>query len=110
MKHLFLAVLAALWLAYTAHADERHHTPTQVAAVSQAAPMNEGEVRKIDKSANKITIKHGPLAKLDMPAMTMVFQVKDPTMLERVKAGDKIKFDVEKVGATYIVTKIEAAQ
>jgi Cu/Ag efflux protein CusF len=64
-------------------------------------------VRKVDKSAKKITIKHGPLANLDMPAMTMVFQVKDPAMLEQVKAGDKVKFEAEKIGAAYTVTRIE---
>lgn len=64
----------------------------------------------MDKDAKKITIKHGPLAKLDMPAMTMVFQVKDPAMLDQVEAGDKIKFDAEKVGSTFTVTKIEPAR
>jgi Cu(I)/Ag(I) efflux system protein CusF len=67
-------------------------------------------VRKVDKDAKKITIKHGPLANLDMPPMTMVFQVKDPAMLEQVKAGDKIKFQAEKVGGAYTVTKIEPAK
>ena len=28
-------------------------------------------------------------------------------MLEQVKAGDKVKFQAEKVGAAYTVTKIE---
>jgi Cu(I)/Ag(I) efflux system periplasmic protein CusF len=75
-----------------------------------AGAMNDGEVRKVDKDAKKITIKHGPMAKLDMPAMTMVFQVSDPAMLERVKAGDKIKFDAEKVGGAFTVTRIEPAK
>jgi Cu/Ag efflux protein CusF len=74
------------------------------------AGLSEGEVRKVDKSAKKITIKHGPLANLDMPAMTMVFQVKDPAMLEQVKAGDNVKFEAEKIGASYTVTRIEPAQ
>ena len=74
------------------------------------AALSDGEVRKVDKDAKKITIKHGPLASLDMPPMTMVFQVKDPAMLEQVKAGDKIKFQAEKVGGAYTVTKIEAAK
>jgi Cu/Ag efflux protein CusF len=109
MKQVLLAV-AACFFALAAHADERRLTAVRVAAATQAAPLNEGEIRNIDKSASKITIKHGPLVKLDMPAMTMAFQVKDPALLERVKAGDKIRFDVEKVGAAYVVTKIEAAR
>ena len=71
------------------------------------AALADGEVRKVDKDAKKITIKHGPLADLDMPPMTMVFQVKDPAMLEQVKAGDKVKFQAEKVGGAFTVTKIE---
>jgi Cu/Ag efflux protein CusF len=72
--------------------------------------MAEGEVRKVDKDAKKITIKHGPLQNLDMPAMTMVFQVTDPAMLDHVKAGDKVKFHAEKVGSAFTVTKIEVAR
>jgi Cu/Ag efflux protein CusF len=67
-------------------------------------------VRKVDKDAKKITIKHGPLANLDMPAMTMVFQVRDPAMLNQVKAGDKVKFQAEKVGGAFMVTQIEAVR
>ena len=86
-----------------------------VLAVSLAAPvlsqaLSDGEVRKVDKDAKKITIKHGPLQNLDMPPMTMVFQVKDPAMLEQVKAGDKVKFQAEKVGGAFTVTKIEPAK
>ncbi|GAC1318234.1 MAG: copper-binding protein [Collimonas sp.] len=74
---------------------------------ADAAAMSTGEVKKIDKEAGKITIKHGPLANLDMPGMTMVFRVKDPAMLDQVKPGDKINFIAEKVNAALTVTKIE---
>jgi Cu(I)/Ag(I) efflux system protein CusF len=67
-------------------------------------------VRKVDKDAKKITIRHGPLANLDMPPMTMVFQVKEPAMLEHVKAGDRVKLQAEKVGGAFTVTKIEPAK
>jgi len=70
----------------------------------------DGEVRKVDKAANKVTLKHGPIPNLDMPAMTMVFQVKDPAMLEKVKAGDKVKFEAQKLGGAFTVTRIEAAK
>jgi Cu/Ag efflux protein CusF len=70
----------------------------------------DGEIRKVDKDAKKITIKHGPLTNLGMPAMTMVFQVKDPAMLEQVKAGDKVRFEAEKAGGAYIVTQVEVAK
>ena len=104
MKQVCSAIaLAAALVAAPAYAQQSQggHDAHHPAALS------DGEVRKVDKDAKKITIKHGPLANLDMPAMTMVFQVKDPTMLEQVMAGDKVKFQVEKVGAAYTVTRIE---
>lgn len=75
-----------------------------------AVGMIDGEVRKVDKDAKKITIKHGPLPDLDMPAMTMVYRVKDAAMLEEVKQGDKVKFQAEKLGGAFTVTKIEAVK
>jgi Cu/Ag efflux protein CusF len=75
-----------------------------------AAETTEGEVRKIDKPARKITLKHGEIKHLDMPGMTMVFQVNDPALLDKVKAGDKVKFSAEKTGGALVVTAIEAAK
>jgi Cu(I)/Ag(I) efflux system protein CusF len=75
-----------------------------------AAGMVDGEIRKVDKDAKKLTIKHGPMPSLDMPAMTMVFQVKDPAMLDKVKAGDKVKFQAEKLSGAFTVTGIEPAK
>ena len=113
MKSLLIAALAGSLFHLPSQADGKHHegAPT-LAAASQAsaAPMADGEIRKVDREAKKITIKHGPLAKLDMPAMTMVFQVKDPGMLEQVKPGDKVRFEAEKIGGAYTVTRIEPAQ
>lgn len=77
-------------------------------AAAWAQALTDGVVRKVDASANKITIKHGPMKKFDMEeGMTMVYVVKDPAMLKSVKAGDKIKFDAEHENGRYIVTKIE---
>ena len=92
MKRVFSAMLlAGALLAPLAYAEDAHHKDG--ATVTQAdAALSDGEVRKVDKDAKKITIKHGPIEKLEMPAMTMVFQVKDPAMLDKVKAGDKVKF------------------
>ena len=109
MKPLLIAASLAALVSLSALADEKPRAAARGAAASQPAALNDGEIRKIDKAANKITIKHGPLAKLDMPPMTMVFQVKDASLLERVKPGDKVKFDAEKVGGAYVVTRIESA-
>ncbi len=70
----------------------------------------DGQVTKVDASAGKITIKHGPLKKFDMEGMTMVFRAADPAMLKRVKAGDRVKFDVDKINGQFTVTKIEKAK
>jgi len=77
-------------------------------ATAALAQLAEGEIRKVDKNAKKVTIKHGPVPSIDMPPMTMVFQVKDPALLDKVKAGDRVKFQAEKQGDTYVVTVIEA--
>ncbi|MFI5444874.1 copper-binding protein [Polaromonas sp. UC242_47] len=102
-----LLLLAAL-LAGAVHAQT--HTPASAPskeAVQPAAELSEGEVRKVDKDAKKISIKHGELKNLDMPPMSMVFQVKDPALLDKVKAGDKIRFRAEKAGPAFVVTDIQ---
>ena len=70
---------------------------------------SEGEVRKIDKDAKKITLKHGPIKNLDMPGMTMVFQVKDAGLLDKFVAGDKIMFTAEQQQGAFVVTGAEKA-
>jgi len=73
--------------------------------------MIDGQVTKVDQSASKITIKHGPIPKLDMDVgMTMVFAVSDPKMLSTVKTGDKIKFDADRVNGQLTVTKLQKAR
>jgi Cu(I)/Ag(I) efflux system periplasmic protein CusF len=84
------------------------------AAFAQIAMKDtaEGEVRKIDKDAKKITLKHGPIKNLDMPGMTMVFQVKDPALLDKLAQlapGDKIQFTAEQQQGAFVVTGAEKA-
>lgn len=79
-----------------------------ISATAMAAmPMVDGEVRKIDTGAKKITLKHGEIKNLDMPPMTMVFQVKDPAMLDKIKVGDKVQFTVENANGAMTVLTIE---
>ncbi|HBT82458.1 MAG: hypothetical protein A2091_07535 [Desulfuromonadales bacterium GWD2_61_12] len=80
---------------------------TAIEPSSAAAVLTEGVIRKIDKANNKITIKHGEIKNLEMPGMTMVFQVRDPLLLDKVVAGDKVKFRAEKSGSAFIVTDIQ---
>ena len=71
----------------------------------------DGTVTKVDAAASKITIRHGPIKKFEMDdGMTMVFAVKDKSLLDKAKSGDKIKFDADNVNGQFIVTKIEKAK
>lgn len=122
VSKLVLALTFGISAAPFAFANDEHggHGAHHMADASQAAGMpaaqtadssdsrSEGEVKKVDKDAGKLTIKHGPLKNLDMPPMTMVFRVKDPAMLEQVKTGDKISFVADKVNGQYVVTEVEA--
>jgi Cu(I)/Ag(I) efflux system periplasmic protein CusF len=80
-------------------------------ALAQASTVN-GEVKKIDETAGKITLKHGPIKNLDMDedGMTMVFHVQDPAMLKQVKVGDKVQFEAERATAGITIIKIEKAK
>lgn len=82
---------------------------TLALAQAPAKDMAEAEVRKVDKDAKKITLKHGPIKNLDMPAMTMVFQVKDAALLDKLAAGDKVRFTAEQQQGAYVVTGVEKA-
>ena len=68
--------------------------------------MADAEVRKVDLENKKITLRHGFIKNLDMPAMSMVFNVKDVTLLEKVKVGDKVKFSAEKLDGVFVVTSM----
>ena len=107
---LLLLAAAALpaWAAshqggHAAHAD--HGKPVAQAA----AEMTDAEVRKVDKEGGKLTLKHAEIKSLDMPAMTMVFVVKDKALLDKLKAGDKIRFKAINDGGKYTVTEMQLA-
>ena len=114
MKLTQLLVAAAVLASALSHPSIAADPPAATGASNTqgaaTAALSAGEVKSIDKSAGKITLKHGPLANLDMPAMTMVFRVRDPAMLEQVKAGDKVAFLAEKVGGALTVTRLEPAR
>ncbi len=100
--------LSGAAFAQNATADHSaHHAP---AASAAAAATSDGEVRKVDKEQGKVTLKHGPIANLDMPGMTMVFKVADPKMLDNLKPGDRVKFAASKMEGAITVTAIEMAK
>jgi Cu(I)/Ag(I) efflux system protein CusF len=80
---------------------------TTLAVAADPLPLVDAEVRKVDAAAGKITLKHADIPNLDMPPMTMVFQVKDPATLAPLKAGDQVRFRADKVNGAYVATDIE---
>jgi Cu(I)/Ag(I) efflux system protein CusF len=104
---LLLTALAAPAVAQQPAVDHSAHHPV---VAQNSAPTADGEIRRVDKDAKKLTIRHGPIKNLEMPAMTMVFQVKDPALLDKVNVGDKVKFSAEKIPGGYAVTEIEAVR
>jgi len=74
---------------------------------SSPAPLSEGEVRRIDKEQGKVTLRHGPLQNLEMPAMTMVFKAADAKMLEGLRKGDRVRFTAERLNGVITLTAIE---
>ena len=79
-------------------------------AQTAAPDMAEAEIRKVDRDARKVTLKHGPIKSLDMPPMTMVFQVRDVKMLDNLKAGDKVRFSADQQQGAYVVTAVEKVE
>jgi Cu(I)/Ag(I) efflux system periplasmic protein CusF len=92
---LTTALLAsATFAAFSAHAQT-------------GLPQTEGEVRKVDTAAGKITLKHAEIKNLDMPAMSMAYVVKDAALLKKVKPGDKVNFTADKINGAFTVVSIE---
>ena len=107
---IFTSLLSGFAFAHDGHAADAPAKTTPTAATSKSTDMTEGEIRKVDMDNKKITIKHGEIKNLDMPGMTMVFQVKDPAMLDKIKAGDKVLFSAEKASGAIVVTDIQPAK
>jgi Cu/Ag efflux protein CusF len=106
MKHRFTALAIALAVG-AASLPAPARATNHAIGNAEAAALSDGEIRKVDKDAKKLTIRHGPLENLGMPGMTMVFQVNDAAILEAVKIGDRVKFSADKVGGAYTVTHLE---
>lgn len=105
-KHLAALLFLTTFSAGPGLAQQDHsaHHPPEAA---KATDMADGEVRRVDKDAKKITLRHGEIKSLDMPPMTMVFQVNNPALLDKVQVGDKMRFRAEKSGGAYVVTDIQ---
>jgi Cu(I)/Ag(I) efflux system periplasmic protein CusF len=76
-------------------------------ALAAAAQPVDGEVMRIDQEAGKVTLKHGEIKNLDIPAMQMAFRVADPNWLKTLQVHDKVRFSADKVGGQFTITAIE---
>ena len=92
------------------HAGHGSHGAHAGHAASAPAELIEGEVKKIDQDAEKITLRHGEIKNLNMPAITMVLRVKDPAMLTQVKVGDKVRFAADRANGAVTIVQLEKAQ
>lgn len=101
----WMFLLAALVIVAPLHA-----APVSEAVAAEAVAMSEGVVRRIDAANGRITLKHGPLANLDMPPMTMVFRLSSPALLDALEVGDTVRFRAERIDGAYVVTAIEAVR
>jgi Cu/Ag efflux protein CusF len=111
MLRLLMPLLLAAAAAPAFAADHSAHSGHQMAQSAAAdVALTDGTVKKVNKAAGKITLAHGPIENIGMGAMTMMFKVKDPAMLDGVKPGDKVRFRVDYAGSEFVVTHIEAAK
>lgn len=110
MAVLALTLAASTGVMAQATMDNGKMDDMKIDQAAAAPDLTAGEVRKVDKETKKITIRHGEIKNLEMPGMTMVFQVKDPAMLDKVQTGDKVKFRAEKLGGAIVVTEIQMAK
>lgn len=119
MRKTLVIALALLFPTLPSVAQNHNHDHAATPAVTLPAtastttpvsglPMLEAEVRRVDASSGKVTLKHADIPNLDMPAMTMVFQVRDPALLGPLKAGDKVRFSADKINGAYTVIDLQS--
>lgn len=106
MKNLLSVIALACALASPVFASQHSAAP----ANGSAAATSQGEVRKIYAANQKITLRHGPLANLGMPPMTMVFQVQDAAQLDGLKVGDNVSFVAQQQGSQFVASELQAVQ
>jgi len=102
---LLVGAIAPMATAQTDHSA--HHAPATATTAPAELPWADAEVRRIDHQTGKISLRHGPIVNLDMPPMSMVFQMQDRTLLQRVKPGDRVRFTADQINGQYTVLQLE---
>ena len=108
---IVMAAASTAAFAQDSHAGHGSHGAAHAGHAAPAtAELTDGEVKKIDKEAGKITLRHGEIKNLNMAAMTMVLRVKDAAMLDQVKVGDKVRFAADRVNGAVTIVQMQRAQ
>jgi len=110
LKHSLIAAAVGIAGALGLVPAQAQPAPAKAAQASAASDLTDAEVRKVDKENKKVTLRHGAIKSLDMPPMTMVFQVSDPAMLDKLQPGDKIRFKVINDAGRLTVTEMQPAK
>ena len=108
MKHL-IAIMISLFVGYAGVVLAQPNSTQGAAPTPAPVALTDGVVRKVDKNGQRITIRHAEIKSMDMPPMTMVFRVKDPALLAKLKPGDRIRFAAESIGGLLTVTNVVPA-
>lgn len=105
------SLLSAVLSVQAQSSHDHHNMPATESASASAAPLPwvEAEVRRVDTAAGKISLRHGDIPNLDMPGMTMVFQMQETSQLNGLKAGDQVRFTAVQAQGAYVVQQIEKA-
>jgi len=107
---LALAASGSAWAQPSGQDHESHHSAAASASPDAAASLANGVVRKVDRDAQKVTLRHGPIPNLDMPEMTMVFRVADPKMLDDLEPSKAVRFTAERVGGQLTLTHVQPSK
>lgn len=106
---LVAQVVSAQDSSHAGHGPQEDHAAHAGNGTFVAAELTDGEIKKIDKEAGKITMRHGEIKNLNMAAMTMVLRVQDPGMLDQVKAGDKVQFAADRINGAVTIVQMRKA-
>lgn len=107
LQAILTAALIAALPALAQHGHEGHHASPIQAATTSPGGYTGGEVKNVDRDAGKVTLKRGAIENIGMPAMTMAYRAKDPSILDQVKIGDTVKFKAEHLGGAIVVTEVK---
>jgi Cu/Ag efflux protein CusF len=107
MHSLAVALAALVTLAHAGLSLAQHDHHGSTSSAKATAEMAQGEVREVNAAAKTVKLKHGPIASVDMPSMTMSFPVADAKLIDGLQPGDKVRFSAQKRGDTIVVTRIE---